>query len=54
MIANMDELPITQSLTCKRKLLLTQEQAEVVRRTALAYRNALNHASTVAFANGEL
>ena len=54
MIVNMDELPTTQSLTCKLKLLLTQEQAEVVRRTALAYRNALNHASTVAFANGKM
>ncbi|WP_153801867.1 hypothetical protein [Acidithiobacillus caldus] len=50
----MDELPTTQSLTCKLKLLLTQEQAEAVRRTALAYRNALNHASTVAFANGKM
>ncbi|MBU2750160.1 transposase [Acidithiobacillus thiooxidans] len=50
----MDELPITQALTCKLKLLLTKEQAEVVRSTALAYRAALNHASVVAFANGKM
>lgn len=50
----MDELPTTQALTCKLKLLLTKEQAEVVRSTALAYRNALNHASAVAFANGKM
>lgn len=50
----MDELPTTQALTCKLKLLLTQQQAEAVRRTALAYRNALNHASAVAFANGKM
>ncbi len=54
MIVNMDELPTTQSLTCKLKLLLTQEQAEIVQRTALAYRNALNYTSTVAFANGKM
>lgn len=51
---NVDELPTTQALTCKLKLLLTQEQAEAVRRTALVYRNALNHACTVAFANGKM
>lgn len=50
----MDELPTTQSLTCKLKLLLTQEQAGAVQRTALAYRNALNHVSAVAFANGKM
>ncbi|TFE65511.1 hypothetical protein A7Q09_02770 [Methylacidiphilum sp. Yel] len=46
---NLNELPATQSLRCKLKLLLTKEQEEAVRRTALAYRNALNHASIVAF-----
>lgn len=50
----MDELPTTQALTCKLKLLLTKEQSEAVRRTAVAYRGALNHASAVAFANGKM
>ncbi|MHB1630917.1 MAG: RNA-guided endonuclease InsQ/TnpB family protein [Acidithiobacillus sp.] len=50
----MNELPATQALTCKLKLLLTSEQAGAVQRTALAYRNALNHASAVAFANGKM
>ncbi|MHB8254979.1 MAG: RNA-guided endonuclease InsQ/TnpB family protein, partial [Acidiferrobacter sp.] len=50
----MNELPTTQALTCKLKLLLTQEQADAVRCTALAYRTALNHASAVAFANGKM
>ncbi|WP_414039314.1 RNA-guided endonuclease InsQ/TnpB family protein [Acidithiobacillus sp. M4-SHS-6] len=50
----MESLPSTQSLTCKLKLLLTQEQAEAVRCTALAYRSALNHASAVAFAHGKM
>jgi putative transposase len=50
----MDALPTTQALTCKLKLLLSKEQEETVRRTALAYRDALNHASVVAFANGKM
>ena len=51
---DMDELPSTQSLSCKLKLLLTPEQAQAVRDTAIAYRQALNHVSTVAFANGKM
>ena len=51
---NRKALPTTQDLTCKLKLLLTTEQAEAVRRTAVAYRHALNHASAVAFANGKM
>ncbi len=50
----MEELPITQALTCKLKLLLTKEQGAALRRTTLAYRAALNHASAVAFANGKM
>jgi len=50
----MDDLPTTQPLTCKLKLLLTKEQELAIRRTALAYRGALNHASAVAFAHGKL
>ena len=50
----MDALPQTQSLTCKLKLLLTPEQREAVFATGLAYRDALNHASAVAFANGKM
>ena len=50
----MDELPTTQALTCKLKLLLTKEQAEAVSRAALAYRGALNYASAVAFTNGKM
>ena len=49
-----EELPTSQALTCKLKLLLDKEQVVAVRRTALAYRNALNHASAVAFANGKM
>jgi hypothetical protein len=49
-----EELPTSQALTCKLKLLLDKEQVVAVRRTALAYRNALSHASTVAFANGKM
>jgi putative transposase len=41
-------------LTAKLKLYTTPEQAEQLRRTALAYRNALNHTSRVSFANGKL
>ncbi len=48
------KLPATQSLRCKLKLLLTKEQEEAVRCTALAYRNALNHASTIAFVGGKI
>ena len=50
----MDELPSTQALTCKLKLLLTKEQAEAVHCTALAYRVALNHTSALAFTNGKM
>ena len=41
-------------LTAKLKLQTTPEQAEQLRRTALAYRDALNHTSRVAFVNGKL
>ncbi len=41
------------TLTAKLKLLTTPTQAEQLRRTALAYRDALNHTSRVAFANGK-
>jgi putative transposase len=50
----MNDLPTTQPLTCKLNLLLTKEQEIAIRQTALAYRNALNHASAVAFANGKM
>ena len=50
----MNELPTTQSLTCKLKILLAKEQEDAVQRTALAYRHALNHASAIAFANGKM
>ena len=54
-IVNMDEeLPTSQALTCKLKLLPDKEQVDAVQRTVLAYRNALSHASTVAFANGKM
>lgn len=42
------------TLTAKVKLLTTPEQAEQLRRTALAYRDALNFTSRTAFANGKL
>ena len=50
----MDRWPTAQALTCKLKLLLDKEQIGAVRRTALAYRDALNHASAVAFAHGKM
>jgi putative transposase len=50
----MDGLATTQALTCKLKLLLDKDQVEAVRNTALAYRDALNHASVVAFDNGKI
>ncbi len=50
----MGELPTTQVLTCKLKLLLDKEQVDAVRCMAWAYRNALNHASAVVFANGKI
>ncbi len=50
----MNDLPTTQALTCKLKLLLDKEQAEAIGPTAQAYRRALNHASSVAFAHGKL
>ncbi len=50
----MDTLPTSQALTCKLKLLLDKEQVDAVRCTAQAYRDALNHASAVAFASGKM
>jgi IS605 OrfB family transposase len=50
----MDTLPTVQVLTCKLKLLLSKEQEEAVWRAALAYRDALNYTSAVAFANGKI
>lgn len=53
-LVNVDGLPTTQSLTCKLKLLTTAEQSQTLLRTARTYRDALNYASAVAFANGKL
>ncbi len=50
----MGTLPTAQVLTCKLKLLLTAEQTDAVKHTAVAYLDALNHASAVAFANGKM
>lgn len=44
---------MNQVITAKLKLNLTAEQKSAVRDTALAYRDALNHASKVAFDNGK-
>ncbi len=44
---------MNQVITAKLKLNLTAEQKSAVHDTALAYRNALNHASKVAFDNGK-
>jgi len=43
-----------QIITAKLKLLTTPEQQQMLRRTQLAYRNALNYASRYAFAHGKL
>jgi len=45
---------MTQVITAKLKLNLDAEQQALVSRTALAYRDALNHASAVAFDNGKI
>jgi putative transposase len=44
---------MNQVITAKLKLNLTAEQKSAVRDTALAYRDALNYASTIAFDNGK-
>jgi putative transposase len=43
-----------QVITAKLKLNLETEQKALVSRTALAYRDALNHASVVAFDHGKI
>jgi len=43
---------MNQVITAKLKLNLTAEQKLAVRDTALAYRDALNYTSVVAFGNG--
>ncbi|NJL68948.1 MAG: IS200/IS605 family element transposase accessory protein TnpB [Microcoleus sp. SM1_3_4] len=45
---------MTPVITAKLKLNLDAEQKALVSRTALAYRDALNHASAVAFDNGKI
>ena len=42
-----------QTLTAKLKLEVTTEQKEQLRVTSLAYRDALNHTSSVAFEMGK-
>ncbi len=44
---------MNQVITVKLKLNLTAEQKSAVRDTALAYRDALNYASAIAFDNGK-
>jgi IS605 OrfB family transposase len=44
---------MSQVITAKLKLNLTPEQKSAVRETSLAYRDALNYASAVAFDNGK-
>ncbi len=43
-----------QAITAKLKLELSDHQKQLVRRTTLAYRDALNHASSVAFENNKM
>ena len=50
----MDTLLTTQALSCKLKLLPDMEQIGAIRSTAVAYHNALNYASVVAFAYGKM
>ena len=45
---------MTQVITAKLKLNLNAEQKALVSRSALAYRDALNHASVVAFDRGKI
>ena len=45
---------MTQIITAKLKLNLDAEQKALLSRTALAYRDALNYASVVAFDNGKI
>jgi len=44
----------TQTITAKLKLLVGREQKDQLLTTALRYRDALNHASRVAFAHGKM
>ena len=48
-----DESRTTVNFTAKLKLNLTPEQKAALDHTALAYRDALNYASEVAFENGK-
>lgn len=43
-----------QIITAKLKLSLSREQKQLMRKTSLAYRDALNYTSQVAFDNGKL
>ena len=45
---------MTQIITAKLKLNLDAEQKALLSRTAIAYRDALNYASVVAFDNGKI
>ncbi|HEY9611462.1 hypothetical protein [Allocoleopsis sp.] len=54
--ANIDsvrEIIMRQTLTAKLKVEVTQEQKEQLRLTCLAYRDALNYTSGVAFEMGK-
>ncbi|MBC6436523.1 hypothetical protein FM036_47650 [Nostoc sp. HG1] len=44
---------MNQVITAKLKLNLTAEQKSAVRDTTLAYRDALNYVSVIAFDNGK-
>jgi putative transposase len=43
-----------QVITAKLKLHLSQEQKESMRQVCLAYRDALNYSSVVAFSEGKV
>ena len=43
-----------QTITAKLKLRLSDDQKKLVRETTLAYRDALNYASRIAFENNQM
>ena len=43
-----------QAITAKLKLELSENQKQLVRQTTLAYRDALNYASRIAFERDEI
>jgi predicted transposase len=50
----MNNFLVKQVITTKLKLELSPDQKQLVRQTTLAYRDALNYASRIAFENNKM